>query len=134
MSRTLPSCEMGLIPIPLVPGRDNSAFGTYANGVDWAATRARVAMPIGELYAKLLDHRNHKDMKKTVLETTELERPGYLAFQRVDGGRAFAAGLSPRPPLETIGDTYAAGGGADRGLSPERERRLLEAWRLRADR
>jgi hypothetical protein len=71
-------------PIPMIPGRDNSAFGTYRNGVHWAATRARVDMPITEVYAKLLDHRNHKNMKKTVLTTTEVERPGYLAFQRVD--------------------------------------------------
>lgn len=71
-------------PIPMVPGRDNSAFGTYANGIHWASTRARMAMPIAELYARLLDHRNHKDMTKTVLSTSELERPGYLRFQRVD--------------------------------------------------
>jgi hypothetical protein len=71
-------------PIPMIPGRDNSVFGTYPNGVDWSATRARMAMPITELYARLLDHRNHKDMKKTVLSTSEMERPGYLDFQRVD--------------------------------------------------
>ena len=71
-------------PIPMIPGRDNSVFGTYPNGVDWSATRARMAMPITELYARLLDHRNHKDMKKTVLSTSEVERPGYLDFQRVD--------------------------------------------------
>ena len=68
----------------MIPGRDNSVFGTYPNGVDWSATRARMAMPITELYARLLDHRNHKDMKKTVLSTSEMERPGYLDFQRVD--------------------------------------------------
>jgi hypothetical protein len=71
-------------PIPMIPDRDNSAFGTYANGVHWSATRARINMPITELYARLLDHRNHKDMKKTVLSTSEMERPGYLRFQRVD--------------------------------------------------
>jgi hypothetical protein len=71
-------------PIPAIAGRDNSAFGTYRNGVKWAATRATVDMPITALYAKLLDHRNHKDMKKTVLTTTVLERPGYLEFHKVD--------------------------------------------------
>jgi hypothetical protein len=71
-------------PIPMVPGRDNSAFGTRPSGVSWASTRARMAMPIAALYAKLRDHRNHKDMKKTVLTTTELRRAGYLDFQRVD--------------------------------------------------
>jgi hypothetical protein len=71
-------------PIPMIPGRDNNAFGTYPNGLEWSATRARMAMPITELYARLRDHRNHKDMKKTVLTTSEMERPGYLDFQRVD--------------------------------------------------
>ena len=71
-------------PIPRIEGRDNSAFGTYPNGIDWAAGRALVAMPIGALYAKLLDHRTVKDMKKTTLATTVLERPGYLDFHHVD--------------------------------------------------
>jgi hypothetical protein len=71
-------------PIPMIPDRDNNLFGTYSNGVHWSATRARMAMPITELYARLLDHRNHKDMKKTVLSTSAIERPGYLDFQRVD--------------------------------------------------
>jgi hypothetical protein len=71
-------------PIPLIEGRDNSAFGTYPNGIDWAAGRALMKMPIGALYAKLLDHRNMKDMKKTTLSTTVLERPGYLDFHHVD--------------------------------------------------
>jgi len=71
-------------PIAMVPGRDNNVFGTYPSGVSWAATRARVTMPITALYAKVLDHRNHKDMTKTVLTTTDLPRPGYLHFQRVD--------------------------------------------------
>jgi hypothetical protein len=71
-------------PIPIVEGRDNSAFGTYRNGVDWAATRAIVDMPIAALYVKLLDHRNHKDMKKTTLTTTVQDRPGYLEFHNVD--------------------------------------------------
>ena len=37
--------------IPMVLGRDNSVFGTYPSGVDWASTRARLAMPISVLYA-----------------------------------------------------------------------------------
>jgi hypothetical protein len=71
-------------PIPMVSGRDNSTFGTRPGGVVWASTRARIAKPIAAVYAKLRDHRNHKDMKKTRLTTTELRRPGYLDFQRVD--------------------------------------------------
>jgi hypothetical protein len=70
--------------IPLVPGRDNSSFGTYPSGVAWASTRAELDMPISVLYERLLDHRNHKDMKKTVVKTTEVPRPGYLQFQRVE--------------------------------------------------
>lgn len=71
-------------PLPMIAGRDNSAYGTYRNGIDWAALRALVDMPIAALYAKLLDHRNLKDMKKTTLSTTVLERPGYLEFHHVD--------------------------------------------------
>jgi hypothetical protein len=68
----------------MIAGRDNSAFGTHGNGINWAATRAVVKMPIAALYAKLLDHSNHKDMKKTTLSTTVRERPGYLEFHNVD--------------------------------------------------
>ena len=71
-------------PIPMIPDRDNSAYGTYRNGIDWASSRALVEMPIAVLYAKLLDHRNLKDMKKTTLSTTVLERSGYLEFHHVD--------------------------------------------------
>ena len=71
-------------PLPLVAGRDNSAYGTYPNGVDWAAVRALVQTPITALYASLRDHANLKDMKKTTLSTTVLERPGYLEFHIVD--------------------------------------------------
>jgi hypothetical protein len=70
--------------IPLVEGRDNSAFGTYPNGVDWAATRTVLPLPIRSLYAKVLDHENEKDMRKTTLSTRVLERPGYLQFDLVD--------------------------------------------------
>ena len=71
-------------PLPLVEGRDNSDFGTYANGIDWAAGRAVLQMPIASAYAKLLDHQNVKDMEKTTLSTTVLARPGYLQFHLVD--------------------------------------------------
>jgi hypothetical protein len=70
--------------LPMVEGRDNSVFGTYRDGVSWAATRAILRMPIAALYAKLLDHRNHKDMKKTTVVTKVSERPGYLEFHDVD--------------------------------------------------
>jgi hypothetical protein len=71
-------------PMPMIEGRDNSAFGTYPSGIDWAAGRAVVKLPIRTLYAKLLDHRNVKDMKKTTLSTTVLERPGYLELHHVN--------------------------------------------------
>src|SRR5262245_56888901 len=71
-------------PIPLVEGRDNSQSGTYRNGIDWASTRAVLDMPIATAYAKMLDHDNQKDMKKTTLTTKVLERPGYLRFVLVD--------------------------------------------------
>jgi hypothetical protein len=71
-------------PISMVDGRDNSTYGTYANGVDWASARALLAMPIAEVYAKLLDHENVKDMSKTTLATAVEERDGYLQFHKVD--------------------------------------------------
>jgi hypothetical protein len=70
--------------IALLEGRDHSTFGTYPNGVDWAATRAVLAMPVRSAYAKVLDHRNEKDMRKTTLTTKVLERPGFLQFDLVD--------------------------------------------------
>jgi hypothetical protein len=81
---TLPVLAPLRPPIPRIEGRDNSEFGTYPNGIDWAAGRAVLEMPIAALYAKLLDHRTVKDMKKTTLVTTVLERPGYLDFHDVD--------------------------------------------------
>ena len=71
-------------PIALVEGRDNSAHGTYENGVDWAATRTVLPMSLPSVYAQLLDHRNVKDMRKTTLSTKVLERPGFLRFDLVD--------------------------------------------------
>jgi hypothetical protein len=81
---TRPVLEPLRPPIPRVEGRDNSEFGTYPNGIDWAAGRAVLEMPIAALYAKLLDHRTVKDMKKTTIATTVLERPGYLDFHHAD--------------------------------------------------
>jgi hypothetical protein len=74
-----------LIPrIPLLDGRDNHVFGTYPTGIRWASARVVLEMPVEETYARLLDHRNVKDMKKTTLRTTVLDRPDYLAFHLVD--------------------------------------------------
>jgi hypothetical protein len=71
-------------PIALVSGRDNHVFGSYPNGVGWAAGRAVLDVPIESVLARLLDHRNVKDMTKTTLRTTVVERPEYLAFHLVD--------------------------------------------------
>jgi hypothetical protein len=70
--------------IPLLPGGDNHVFGTYPTGVDWAAGRGVLEMPIEAAYARLLDHRNVKDMKRTTLSTTVVARPDYMAFHLVD--------------------------------------------------
>jgi hypothetical protein len=72
------------LPIPLVPGHDRHVFGTYPSGVGWAAGRAVLDVPIESVFARLLDHRNVKDMTKTTLTTTVLDRPEYLAFHLVD--------------------------------------------------
>ncbi len=71
-------------PIPLVPGHDNHVFGTYPSGVVWAAGRAVLDVPIQSVLARLLDHTNVKDMTRTTLTTTVLDRPGYMAFHLVD--------------------------------------------------
>ena len=70
--------------IAMVDGRDHHVFGTYPSGIDWASGRVVLPMPLEEAYARLLDHRNVKDMRKTTLRTTVLQRPGYLAFHLVD--------------------------------------------------
>jgi hypothetical protein len=71
-------------PIALVSGRDNHVFGSYPDGVGWAAGRAVLDVPIESVLARLLDHRNVKDMTKTTLRTTVVDRPEYLAFHLVD--------------------------------------------------
>jgi 2'-hydroxyisoflavone reductase len=59
-------------------------------------------------------------------------------FSTVDCSKAFAAGLTFRPPAETVRDTLAwdATRPADEerrnGLPPERETELLQGWRARA--
>jgi hypothetical protein len=74
-----------LIPaIPLVPGHDNHVFGTRPGGVGWASGRVVLDVPIATTYASLLDHRNVKDMTKTTITTTVVDRPGYLAFHLVE--------------------------------------------------
>lgn len=70
-------------PIPLLEGRDNTAFGTYPDGIDWAAARGVIREPIEVVYARLLDHRNVKDMTRTKLETQVLQRPGLLEYHVV---------------------------------------------------
>jgi hypothetical protein len=69
--------------IPLLPGRDNHVFGTSPGGVGWASGRVVLDMPVAAAYASLLDHRNVKDMTKTTLATTVVDRPDYLAFHLV---------------------------------------------------
>lgn len=59
------------------------------------------------------------------------EAPGFHAF---DPSRAVGAGLRCRPPAETVRDTLAWDRGREQepmqaGLSAERERTLLDAWR-----
>jgi hypothetical protein len=69
--------------IPLLPGRDNHLFGTSPGGVGWASGRVVLDMPVAAAYASLLDHRNVKDMTKTTIATTVVDRPDYLAFHLV---------------------------------------------------
>ena len=71
-------------PLPLLDKGGNSAFGNYPSGVVWASHRTVLDLPIETVYARLLDHRNVKDMSKTKLVTTGLDRPGYLQFDVVD--------------------------------------------------
>lgn len=69
---------------PSIDGRDVHVFGTRPDGVDWAAGRATLDLPIGTVYQRILEHESLKDMRKTTLVRTAEERPGYLAFQFVD--------------------------------------------------
>jgi 2'-hydroxyisoflavone reductase len=62
--------------------------------------------------------------------------PEELALSRFDASRAIAEGFDPRPIEESLRDCWAwdrtrAGEPlrADRGLTPEREAELLDAWR-----
>ena len=71
--------------------------------------------------------------------------PAYAGFLAVDGSKALAAGLEPRPVEDTARDTLAwARSGEEAapkdigvsmppaGLAPGRERELLDAWRKAA--
>ncbi len=69
--------------IPLIPGRDNHVFGTSPAGVAWASGRVVVDKPVAAVYANLLDHRCVKDMTKTTIATTVVDRPDYMAFHLV---------------------------------------------------
>ena len=60
--------------------------------------------------------------------------PGYHAY---DPAKATVAGLRPRPFEETIADTLAWDRDRgfpklDAGMTPEKERELLSAWRTHA--
>ena len=70
--------------IPLIPGHDNHAFGTTPGGLGWASGRVILDMPVATAYATLLDHRNFKDMKKTTITTTVVDKPDYMAFHLVN--------------------------------------------------
>jgi hypothetical protein len=60
-------------------------FGTLENPPrEFGSGRGLVPKPLEQVYAWLLDHTNWKDMKKTRLSVKEFNRPGYLAFHRVD--------------------------------------------------
>jgi hypothetical protein len=71
-------------PIALLGDGDNSRYGTYRDGTDWASARAVVRMPIGRVLAKLRDHRNLKDMRKTRLVVHHFQEPSYLDLRHVE--------------------------------------------------
>lgn len=71
-------------PVRLQAGSDYSEHGTRPDGVDWAATRAVVELPIERLLDKLLDPRNLKAMEKTRLVIRDREHSGYLALRRIE--------------------------------------------------
>jgi len=54
-----------------------------SGGVGWASGRVVLDMPVAAAYASLLDHRNVKDMTKTTIATTVVDRPDYMAFHLV---------------------------------------------------
>jgi hypothetical protein len=71
-------------PIALGGSGDRSLHGERPDGTHWAATRAVVDLPAGALLGKLRDHRNVKDMSRTVLEARRLPDPDYLELCHVD--------------------------------------------------
>jgi 2'-hydroxyisoflavone reductase len=67
--------------------------------------------------------------------------PEELGVARCDASRAIAAGMAPRPIEDSLRDCWAWDRTradeplrADRGLAPEREAELLDAWRARVAR
>ena len=84
--------------------------GTELTWVDASFLQARVTEDDGEL------------------PLWDIDYPGLHSF---DASKAIAAGLHHRPLAETIADTLAwdrGRGALKAGLTPERERELLQAW------
>lgn len=52
--------------------------------VEYAGARSLVNKSIMDTYKWLLDHTNWKDMTRTKLKVREIEKPGYMAFHRVE--------------------------------------------------
>jgi len=71
-------------PIALSGSGDTSLHGERADGTQWAATRAVLDLPARALLEKLRDHRNVKDMSRTVLAARRFEHPDYLELCHVD--------------------------------------------------
>jgi len=89
---------------------DTGRSGTELTWVDASFLQARVKEEDGELPLWDID---------------------YAGLHSFDASKAIAAGLHHRPLAETIADTLAwdRGRGALKvGLTPERERELLQAW------
>jgi len=59
-------------------------YGERPDGTAWAATRAIVHLPPEVVVAKILDHRNIKDMKTTKLSSRSLESAEYLDLRHVE--------------------------------------------------
>jgi len=59
-------------------------YGERPDGTAWAATRAIVDLPPEVVIAKVLDHRNIKDMKNTKLSSRSLDSSEYLDLRHVD--------------------------------------------------
>jgi hypothetical protein len=71
-------------PIAYLGSEDTSLHGDRPDGTHWAATRAVLDLPARVLLEKLRDHRNVKDMSRTVLTARRFEHPDYLELCHVD--------------------------------------------------